>query len=130
MKISLSRRRFVQSASLFSVVPFSSYSLSPNKQKNCFFKRDLDGNVFIVENVFPFEKKLILESNTKVRSFNINTKKDLCLFIGDLTGMDSPYILFISVEKLNTIYRFVTVENHERLSGSFIQNVIEINGST
>ncbi len=133
MTFSFSRRQFVQSVSALSFAPFSAFPLSQSEQNNsgyCYFTKDFDNNIYINEKIFPYERKLLIEPNSVVGPHGINTGKDFCLLIGTLTLTDSPYILFVSMQNYEVIYRILSVDHYNSLSESQVQFLGDLSTQT
>ena len=87
-------------------------------KKTFFFAKDQDNNIFIIEDVFPFEKKLLIEPNQILNGHGLALDKSVCLFVGELTNTVSPYIIFVTMKESAIVYQIVIVENAHNLSES------------
>ncbi len=119
------RRAFMKNTSLLSCLPFVTESLfarATETQFKTFYSVDEKNNLYLMNSMFPYEKKLLLSVGEVLDNSSVYEQFSKVLNVGQLTNSENPYLIIVSVENGCPVLYFgeTQVTNFENSAFCFV----------
>ena len=109
----LNRRTFMKQSSLLSCIPAASSSFfarAEESQLKTFYSVDENNNLYVVNFVFPYKKKLLLSVGQTIGQTSVYENFSKILSVKEFTNSDSPYLIILSIENNHLVLHFSTIQ--------------------